>query len=658
MNLYNEYEVLPERPSNYNLEEEGLILEGFCKWMKEEYSLEIYRNSKHRQAVREMIFSFLSAKKGEVTVVTANMGLGKSSLIFFFLKYMNLKYNYTDWKSDLSKRKSFGAIVVKERLNDLRELDKNLGEVDEIYGEQEICYTLQSCNEEICKKGYLQEDIKPLMWHDCDKQTCEVILGRHKQKQHPVVGISHKRLELYLRNQGSIEELQKWETEIGNWKRTREYLIIDEKPNFFETYNIKKQTIDRFFADLTTLVNKFKIEIPVRELERKVFSLFTDIDVNKAKLVEDQEAISWLNEVEKYWFKNCQEENMDSLKMIKALFSNYVFNARSNLVVGVTNKFELENFKTIIFDGTASGDMTYPSSSKFIEIEDFRNYENLTINNCKDKNLSKTFHRDNGLKTLEKKIEMLGIEISKIAKKGMTLVVCFKEHEEKYKKILQGIPNIKINHFNNLKGSNDYMDCVNLFFAGTIDFGDCYYLLKALAIDEKRVLEFKPDKNIIEKYNLDMDEDNTFIAVNRYKRHYFLSDFLNEVKRNDKEKYILQDIFRIAIRDRNNKQNVNVYMFNTDVELIKQIVESLPGCKLNDWYPETIRRGDAPVESKVYDYLEKNLIKSGDEVLKCDLKDDLEISDDSSKEIFKRNIFEKWLVEHYIEKQNKKFVKL
>lgn len=51
---------------------------------------------------------------------------------------------------------------------------------------------------------------------------------------------------------------------------------------------------------------------------------------------------------------------------------------------------------------------------------------------------------------------------------------------------------------------------------------------------------------------------------------------------------MLQDIFRIAIRNIANDKPVNIYLFCMDNEFIQRISAEMPGSQIEEWYPEGV----------------------------------------------------------------------
>lgn len=617
-------ETYPERPQGYPVLKEELLLGYFIKLMKGKYKVIVAK--KYIEVIEDMIYGILTAQRGELTVIPAFMGLGKSSLLMVFIKVM------------ATIDPSFGCIVVKERIEDMLALEEQLGYVDDQYGEQKIAYAIHSFHQSICYKHYKKYESG--MCRKCDVSICRVKSSFEEQYKYPVAIITHERLFREANTEEMINHLKIWKDEKGN-KRERQYIFIDERPKFFTTQKENWATFDILVNQLERIASLSNKSIDLEMIKEKGYKRFSSIKNNEARLFHEAEVLSKLREMDEVWWKHCPEEHQKLFPMYKDFFSNGGYNNNGFLMTYQYTDYTFKDYATVILDGTAKGDMIYPDSSRFIGIEDFRTYENLTVYHCEEFNLSKTKLEDDSDKgglSKEKKLSILIPEINEISQSGKTLVLCAEENEEAISELLAGVSNVAIAHFNAVKGSNKYLGCTNIFFAGTMDFGDGYYILKALAINADNV--------------------DTFETHNTDRQHLFKSDFINQVERNDKERYILQDIFRTAIRKVDNKEPVNVYLFQTDKELVRLIAESLKGSTVKIWTPVQYRIQVAPRETQILEYLKSNLVNIGDEIRKSQLEKDLGISKDVRKETFKRKRVQQFLLDNGIENSGQKLIKI
>ncbi len=428
-----------------------------------------------------MIYGFFTAKTGEMTVIPAAMRLGKSTLLTVFCKYMAIT------------NPEFGCIIVKERVEDMFNLEDELGYVDDTFCEQKICYAWVGYNKDICVKGHPEYEYGLCSRCECSK--CRVKSARYEQYNYPVVVITHERLFRNANTQEFIENLKTWRNEHGVIHK-RQYIIIDERPKFFASYKKSWGEFSKFISILRGINKKICYKIDTTLIENRGNEIFLNIPDEEARIIHDNEVIDELKKIKKFWWKYCNEDDVDLFPFFWDFFSNGGFRSKANLSTYQYTDYIFDSYKTIVLDGTAKGDMTYPDKKRVIEIDDFRTYENVTIWHCKDFNLSKTRLADESKsrrKSKREKLQLIVPDIIEVSQKGKTLVLCAKDSEEELGKLLSEHENnnIMLAHFNAIKGSNKYVECTNLFFAGTMDFGDDHYVLKAIALDKDKVKTFE-----------------------------------------------------------------------------------------------------------------------------------------------------------------------
>jgi CheY-like chemotaxis protein len=124
-------------------------------------------------------------------------------------------------------------IIVKERVEDMFNLEDELGYVDDTFCEQKICYAWVGYNKDICVKGHPEYEYGLCSRCECSK--CRVKSARYEQYNYPVVVITHERLFRNANTQEFIENLKTWRNEHGVIHK-RQYIIIDERPKFFASY--------------------------------------------------------------------------------------------------------------------------------------------------------------------------------------------------------------------------------------------------------------------------------------------------------------------------------------------------------------------------------------------------------------------------------------
>lgn len=585
----------PERPDGYSYWNEELIFESFQKWMKRKYNIDILKNEKYCVVIADLIYSILSAKEGELTVLPAAMGIGKSSLLFVFAKLMAMHYP------------NFGCIIVKERIEDIRRIEQQLGFVDDEYDDKKICFAWEGFNPESCLEGHKNYMVG--ICSKCKNKECEVKNAIRIQSNYPVVAISHERLSFLSKSQEMQNKLKYWKNSKGEICE-RKYIFIDERPKFFKTYSGYWSEFDTFIKSLGSVGEIIGLELNTRMIESAGGHLFYNIIDRQARLTKDirlyskYELLEEIEKVKDVWWKYHPENVKTLYPLFYNLFANGGYRSGDKLTTYQYTDYIFPDFKTVVLDGTASGDITYPQNSEVVELEDIRDYSNLTVHHYSGKNLSKTKIRSN----IEKHLLSLVNDIEQISLTGKTLVVVSKEFEGVLDNELKHIPNVEIGHFNALKGTNKYSDCANIIFAGTMDFGDDYYILKAMAIDNNKVNSFG-------------------VRIDDMQRT-FTCEFINEVKRNTNIRYMLQDIFRISIRNPMDKCGDNhVYLFNTNNEIVRELVNWLPGCKLEYWKPKSELERKSPNQDRLLEEIDIYITNIGDSLGKKELREAIGMKD-------------------------------
>jgi len=236
----------------------------------------------------------------------------------------------------------------------------------------------------------------------------------------------------------------------------------------------------------------------------------------------------------------------------------------THLVTPTFNQLTVGDFrKAFIFDGTAAIDSAYPQNMLVIDFDDPRRFENTTVHVNKQHNLSKTYYDDHPQFIPEIVEEIL----AKLKIHDKILVVTYKEQEEIYRqyitaKLLE--KRVYIDHFNNLKGKNEYRECTCVFILGSLYKGDEYY---GLFVHE--------DLNNIEFVNLRKQR------LAYYKDSGKPCKSINDFMITDSVKEIVQMFFRGSTRD-DPKLTADLYFFSTNDYVINGITDFFNNANLTD----------------------------------------------------------------------------
>ena len=318
-----------------------------------------------------------------ITVIPAPCGFGKSSITAEILqKIISLHIN---------KESTDGIIIVTDRLESLRNTVNYL-EQNNLGG---YTYILEGWNKEVCiNKKIKQSDAKVCTPNNCSFfSKCKISKQQKEQEKYSILLITNAR----LRECGdSIIKYKEWEN------GTRTILLIDERPDVLDVVKVSKELLNKISTtlsklsydtteDKTTLENKFKeisdtINTKMQRLRGSEHKRFIVSNINNDMICKND--LEFMTLWDKYMrFENKRE--LEHIHTILTLGGFYVYQKNIEFIctIGSRDLKELycKTFKTIIFDGTALYDPQYlgmynKGSIKYLDIENTRSYDNLTIN--------------------------------------------------------------------------------------------------------------------------------------------------------------------------------------------------------------------------------------------------------------------------------------
>ena len=506
-----------------------------------------------------------------ITVIPAPCGFGKSSITSEILqKIISLHMN---------KESTDGIIIVTDRLESLRNTVEYLKQVN-LDG---YTYILEGWNQEICiNKKIKQGDAKVCTPNNCNFfSKCKISKQQKEQEKFPILLITNARLRECA---DSIIKYKDWEN------GTRTILLIDERPDVLDVVKVSKELLNKISTtlsklsydateDKTTLENKFKeisdtINTKMQRLRGSEHKRFIVSNINNDMICKNDLEFMTL------WDKYMRFENKRELEHIHTILTQggfYVYQKNIEFIctIGSRDLKELycKTFKTIIFDGTALYDPQYlgmynKGSIKYLDIENTRSYDNLTINVYNKHKLTQT--------TFREKNHLVNACASFINNKmrigftKKTYVVTYQKVASDLYRLLKHLdyiptPNdFEVYYYNSTKGNNNMQECVNMFMLGWHTMPDYEYVIQWLSIYanweliiskcsnlEKAVsmseqLEIK-DRSI-SKYNGDDYGTNYknwefgYENLNQYKYFTMVTDFYQEIHRTKLRKYSCNDI--------------------------------------------------------------------------------------------------------------------
>lgn len=534
---------------------------------------------------------FGDLKEKIITVIPAPCGYGKSSITLELLqKIINLY---------IEKITTDGIIIVTDRLESLRRTVEDLEQM----GLDGYTYVLEGWNQEICiNKKVKQGDTKVCTPANCNFfMDCKISKQQNEQKKFPILLITNAR----LRECGdSLNRYNKWD----NGDRT--ILLIDERPDVLDTIKVSKELLNKISTTLskldyetteekTALENKFKeicdlINNKMQKL-RNNYKRFIVSNVNNDIICKNDPEFMAL------WDKYMRHNNKRELDHIHTVLTKggfYVYQGKIEFIctIGKRDLKEMycDTFKTIIFDGTALYDPQYlgmynKGSIKYLDIENTRIYDNLTINvYSKHKLTQTTFRQKNHL------VNACASFINNKMKVGFakqTYVVTYqKKANELYKllKHLSSIPtpsDFETYYFGNTKGNNNMQNCTRMYMLGWNTMPDFEYVIQWLSICVKwdGVIDLcsNLEKAIMMSEQLEIkDRSKTEYGGNQYGSSYkcyeYGFDGINQFKYFSMVTDFYQEVHRTKLRNYSCKDGIEVHVFAVKSIIMKMIKQLFP----------------------------------------------------------------------------------
>lgn len=499
-----------------------------------------------------------------VTVWPLEPGGGKTTTFITYLKYM-LKHHIDQ----------AGTIIVVERNETAIALAKELGKyrmcfeaTERTASEVDWCEPLDAAY--VMQSAYTYKKCKKTLTsyeHNvcgrCSfKSSCDLPKKYEIQKRFPIVIMTHARLQM---EGEKLSNYAKWRTKDGKlYERKR--IIIDEKPPITDVIQISTEDIDMFKYDLKSM----ELEIG----SETMLSALNIVNKLKETMLSSERGIPIpaLDTVFKFsfeseWYKYYEGSNVSLLKHVEAAITQEgVVNEYNKRITYTTAKkvvYDFSHYNVVILDGTAKYDLEYGylNNVQVMDVPTLKTYDHLTL--YYDTSIPSSKQR------LHMDIELKNKLVKFVKEKSLdkpVLVLCYqflrKSLESLFAKEIKA-NKIAVNHFGNVKGSNDYLQYSCLVVVGIINKGDAYYLCKSGAIFEEGAdLELTTIKSVRRFNNTDIEK-------------YKLSDQVVSS---------IQDILRINIRNKGEvKQSAEVYVFSRDTVFLNLLLNYFIGSKAEHW---------------------------------------------------------------------------
>lgn len=487
-----------------------------------------------------------------IAVIPAEPGLGKSTLIEEYLKHQ------------LSIDPDFGAIVVKERVRDVKALETAL------IGKAKALY---SFNSEECLKG--SSEYRRVECRNC-QLVCNVQKTRIEQKNYPVVMITAEKLRMLMLYKKDLGELDHYYDKEGQ-KKNRSVLIIDEKPPITINKPISRKELQAVYSVMQRIKNDSAISNEAIQLNNHIKTLNQDLSSLKRGMeyynpINPDYKLS--NELKKRFDIFYEGNDAEIIEQIACLINNggviRYDEANINLQGEIITTEYLDyysNLKTVIFDASAIYDAEYRNGRFVIlDMPAIRDYSKFQINNCKKINLS----RSNMLR-MNRFIDFNSLlrDLSFISDKEIFILTYMKNEYSVCKavdnsafKILN--KEVHIDHFNNVKGKNEYAAAEVMLMIGINYKTDAFYLAKAKSLGIKvSGTAYKNTKN-------------GRLCSSREIMKIVESDIFTDT---------LQNVYRTKLR-RDSNDLIKLYCFIPYANVMGMLKQYFRNCSYNNWFPE------------------------------------------------------------------------
>ena len=605
---------------------------------------------------------FGNLKENIITVIPAPCGFGKSSITLELLqKIIDLHIN---------KITTDGIIIVTDRLESLRDTEKELDKL----GLGGYTYVLEGWNQEICiNKKIKQGDAKVCAPANCNfYMQCKISKQQKEQEKFPILLITNAR----LRECGdSIKHYNKWE------HGDRTILLIDERPDVLDAVKVNKELLNKISTilsklDYETTEDKTAFENKFKEISDTINNKMQELRNNHRRFIASNvnNDIICKNDIEfmELWAKYMKFNNRRDLDHIHTILTKggfYVYQRKIEFIctIGSRDLKEMycDTFKTIIFDGTALYDPQYlgmynKGSIKYLDIENTRIYDNLTINvYSKHKLTQTTFREKNHL------VHACASFINNKMRIGFakqTYVVTYQKKANELFTLLKHISAIptpnesETYYFGNTKGNNNMKDCTRMFMLGWNTMPDFEYVIQWLSFCVKwdKVIEHCSDseKAVMMSEQLEVKDRSQTVSGGdqygtKYKSYEFGYENLNQYKYFATVTDFYQEVHRTKLRNYSCNDNIEVHIFAVKsiiLKMIKQLFPKKQGKVINVIDEELIEFVESKADGR------KNKVKGYDEfmawviawdgsIIKAsELKDICKVNDEQFKTLKKNRI--------------------
>jgi hypothetical protein len=549
-------------------------------------------------------------------IVGAQPGFGKSTMLSVYLRYMVRKHPDT-----------FGAIVVKERLDDLQELADEINRDDRGDGLTTLnnyAYYIEGFDEERMTREHYEDQFTT-------------------QAQYNVVIMTTKQFELQALkdNLGTFRRFK----DSRGMNRPRRTLLIDEKPSLVISQRLSYDQLNRMKADI--LRASHETTGKRQGYVNKTFAIINEL----SRLLESTEHTGRFNlkpikpnyMLPRKLLANYGEVfGVQELQTLRA-FERVVghggeissMNGRIELISTYYLHYEITEYNTFIMDGTGDIDPEYIGRdfNLFMPAEK-PDLSNVTFHICNQYGMSKT-----SIKSNPDALENIAEECKRILEgiEGKTLIVTNKEFvKDLEKRFPQDEYNVVFKHYDGGRGTNSFADVNNAIYIGVLNKGSAYYSTAAQAVIGDRMSE-----------TFDIQQEKS------KGRYAFNDDRVEEYKSLDIAVGMVQETHRL--RSNRKDHDVNIYVFYNDERTIDHITEAYEGAEIKEYKTVNKIVGKKTTADLIIEYFAD--MTEGEEVKQSAIYKELGIHRNTFTKELKNDRVQQAMKQHGIEKVKTKFNK-
>ncbi|MFH1728623.1 MAG: hypothetical protein ABIA04_09420 [Pseudomonadota bacterium] len=505
-------------------------------------------------------------KPGACEIIPEHPGSGKSAAI------INLCLQI--------RHQNRGAIIVKERKEDLYLLEKDLNNQDHVF-------CLVGHGDVICEKKILNADKLYSPCKGCSIKRCSAHPTKFKEQyKYPILLMTKKRFQIETFSGNGMKNFINYIS--GGTKGKREFLFIDENPDLIANSHFSQEQVINFLSKLGDLFHgKEESKIPtilnsLNKLNRHIDESkntntgVIEINPHELELSFDKKEKDKL--IEKY--NNKAIELIDKLNILNEhgglLFSKIRESDNKTInIVYPDKRFSLnqDELTTLLFDGTATLDPSYLKYdiNPVGKIKSFKNlYFHIQDKQVCKSNLSNQNTKNHYIPKILNDIR--AIQMEQPDKRLFVVTTVSDGIEDEIKEEIKelNLKNIRVNHYQNLRGSNEYSKSTLIYFTHINQKSIEYYISYASAIYGRNNI-LKEDLSGIDKQGSGG-------------RRGFKSSKLETIRCQEIVTDLIQCIFRTKLRVTED-EDIHVYIGIEDLTILYYLFEYFEDAKVYSWHP-------------------------------------------------------------------------